>query len=289
MSLRQSHNPILELTLGAGFLAVALAVLVARASPATGYEVSVYGGTPLLTWALLTVALVTATVVIVRPSSERSTTVASILGGSAVTAVVSLPLIRGYYYYGATDSLTHLGWARDISAGAIEPYSLLYPGYHSVSVALARFAGSSLEQALLLTTVAFFVVFLVFVPLTAKLITGSTRVMGFAAICSWFVLPINNVATHLMPHTNSLALLFLPAVLFVLLLFLRSSEPGLASKNFRPTGVVLAALARSYSAMVSPAVFAPSRNHGMAIVCRTSRSSGRSPLSSSSGSSKRAS
>jgi hypothetical protein len=239
MAIRRSEK-LVELALGAGFLAVALAILVARRSPATGYEVSIYSATPLLTWVLLAGALLVATAVIVRRSSETATTFAAVLGGTAITTVVSLPLVRGYYYLGAADSLTHLGWVRDISDGVIGAHSLLYPGYHSVSLATARLTGSTPEQALLVVTVLLFLAFLVFVPLTVKLTTGSTRAMGFAAVCSWFILPINNIATHLIPHTNSLALFYVPVVLFTLLLFLRSGRSGPPRLERRLAGVSLA-------------------------------------------------
>lgn len=43
-----------------GFLAVAIGILVARASPATSYEPSIYTGTPTLTWIGFGIALAVA-------------------------------------------------------------------------------------------------------------------------------------------------------------------------------------------------------------------------------------
>ncbi len=45
--------------------------------------------------------------------------------------------------------------------------------------------------------------------------------MGVAAIVSWMVLPINNVATHMGIHSNSNALFLVPVVIFALVAYLR--------------------------------------------------------------------
>ena len=231
----------LEFLLALGCLAVAAAVVIARSSPATGYEVSIYRATPLLVWALLGGALLIATVVIVMRTSGNLTTIAMVLGGIVMMTIVAMPILRGYNFFGAADSLTHLGWTRDIASGAMDPHSLFYPGYHSLSLAVGRFTGISIRLALLVTTVGLFAAFLVFVPLTAGLITGDVRAMGFGAIVSWFVLPINNVATHLLPHTNSLALFYIPVLLFSLVLFLRSSEDETLLRT-KSTAVMLSIL-----------------------------------------------
>ena len=233
----------LEFLLALGCLAVAAAVVIARSSPATGYEVSIYRATPILVWALLGGALLIATVVIVMRTSGNLTTIAMVLGGIVMMSIVAMPILRGYHFFGAADSLTHLGWTRDIASGAMDPHSLFYPGYHSLSLAVGRFTGISIRLALLVTTISLFAGFLVFVPLTAGLITGDLRAMGFGAIVSWFVLPINNIATHLLPHTNSLALFYIPVLLFSLVLFLRSSTDGDESiLRIKSTGVMLSIL-----------------------------------------------
>jgi len=229
-----------ELALGAGFLVIPVAIVVARSSPATGYEASLYASTPLLTWVLLLCGLVVALWTIVRPSSGWSTTLATLLGGTVMLTIASLPILRGYHFLGRADSLTHLGLASDISANVIDPSSLFYPAYHSLAVAVSRFTGASLELAMLVTVVVIFASFLLFVPLSVKLLTGSSRAMGFAAIISWFILPINNISTHLLPHINSLALFYIPVVLFFLILYLRGPSRRDRTLDVTSAGLALA-------------------------------------------------
>ncbi|WP_255171679.1 hypothetical protein [Natrononativus amylolyticus] len=214
------RRSIQNLVLAVGFFAVAAAIAIARAAPATGYEGSIYAATPTATWAGLAVGLgiaVCATVVCRRHQQH----LAIGLGALSVTAIVSLPVIRNYRFLGLGDGLTHLGWARDFVAGDLLPHQLFYPGLHAVTSALHLLGGIPLERAMLITVVLLFVPFVVFVPLVVRDVTGNAMAVGFAAVASWFVLPINNVATHMGPHTNSNALFLVPVALFAFVAFLR--------------------------------------------------------------------
>lgn len=232
-----------ELMLGAAFLAVVAAVFVARESPATGFERSIYASTPLFTWVFLGVALLVATSVATSTEVDRFGRVALVLGGTAVTAVLSMPIIRGYYFLGGADSLTHLGWTKDLAADVLDPHALFYPAFHTISVAIGRLAGISFEHAVMLTTVVLFLPFLVFVPLTVKAVTGDLRAAAVAGVVAWLVLPVNNIATYVIPHTNSLALFYVPVVLYAVTLYLTGDTQRQTTVfGVSAIGVVLAIL-----------------------------------------------
>ncbi|UTF55202.1 DUF6541 family protein [Natronosalvus rutilus] len=207
------RRTLLDLVLAVGFLAVATAIAVAHRSPPSGYEWSIYTGTPTLTWVALGLALAVAVGVTIGTRGWYQAG-AIALGGLAVTSIVSLPVIRNYHFQGMGDSLTHLGWVRDFVQGTMQPHELFYPGLHAVATTLHLGGGVSMERALLIAVVLLFVPFVVFVPLIARDISGTGAAAGFAAIASWMVLPINNVATHMGPHTNSNALFVVPVALF---------------------------------------------------------------------------
>jgi len=209
----------MELALGLGFLGVASAVVLARAAPATTFERSIYMSTPVDSLVLFALAILIAVIASLYGTAYRRGA-GVCLGGATIVAFVSLPLVRGYHFLGSADPLTHLGWTRDIASSEIAPQMLFYPGYHTFSLAVGRLTGLSLENALLLATVLLFAAFVVHVPLVARTLSSSERAVGVAAIAAWLILPINHVATHLLPHTNSLALLFLPVALLVLVLYL---------------------------------------------------------------------
>jgi len=230
----------MELALGAGFLLVALAVFVARRAPATTFERSIYASTPLAALLCFVIAILIAVVASLYATAYRRGA-GVCLGGTTIVAFVGLPLVRGYHFLGSADPLTHLGWTRDIASSTVQPHGLFYPAYHTFSLAIGRLTGVPLENALLLATLFLFGAFVVHVPLAARALSSSERAVGVAAVAAWLILPINHVATHLLPHTNSLALLFLPVVLLLLVLYLtRAPRSRHLHGLVTPFGVALA-------------------------------------------------
>ncbi|MFB1065107.1 hypothetical protein [Natrinema sp. H-ect4] len=209
----------LNVTVAIGFLAVAMGILVARANPATAYEPSVYAGAPTITWIGFALALAVA-VGTTLSCRGRQQGLGIGLGGLTVTAIVSLPILRNYRFAGMGDALTHLGWTRDIVTGGTAPHELFYPGLHAIATVLHFAGGASIERGLLIGMVVLFVPFVIFVPLVVRDMTGDGLAVGLAAIVSWMVLPINNIATHMGVHTNSNALFLVPPVLFAIVAYL---------------------------------------------------------------------
>ncbi|MFP8957089.1 hypothetical protein ACLI4Y_10195 [Natrialbaceae archaeon A-CW3] len=213
------RRTLLNLVLAAGFLGVAVAIAAARRSPPSGYETSIYAATPTITWVGFGLALAIA-IGLTIGARDWYQGGAIALGGLTVTSIVSLPVIRNYHFQGKGDALTHLGWVRDFVQGTMQPNELFYPGLHSIASALHLAGGVSMQRALLIAVIILFVPFLVFVPLIARDISGTNAAAGFAAIASWMVLPINNVATHMGPHTNSNALFVVPVAIFAIITFM---------------------------------------------------------------------
>ncbi|MFP8952572.1 hypothetical protein ACLI4Z_06295 [Natrialbaceae archaeon A-arb3/5] len=214
------RRAVLNTTVAAGFLAVAMGVLIARANPATAYEQSIYAGTPSVVWAAFALAMAVA-VGATLACRGRLQALGIGLGAMTVTSIVGLPALRNYRFSGMGDALTHLGWTRDIVDGVLAPHELFYPAFHSLAASLHYLGGMSIERASLLVVVILFVPFLIFVPLTVRSISNTPMAVGFAAIVSWMVLPVNNIATHMGVHTNSNALFVAPVVIFAIVAYLQ--------------------------------------------------------------------
>lgn len=214
------RRPTFDVTVAVGFLAVATGLLVARANPATSYESSVYTGTPAVVWLAFGLALAVAvSVALVCRGREQALGIA--LGGTTVTAIVSLPVIRNYSFSGMGDALTHLGWTRDIVDGEMGAHELFYPAVHTIASVFHYVGGVPIERGLLFGMLVLFVPFVIFVPLVVREMGGNATAIGIAAIVSWMVLPINNIATHMGVHTNSNALFLVPVVIFAFVAYLR--------------------------------------------------------------------
>jgi len=201
-----------------GFLALWYGVLLAHRTPETAYELSVYSATPNRFWAAVGLALFVSLVVSLAATRRPVRLLAVFLGGASMLAITGLPIIRGYNFYGAGDSLTHLGFAIDLRSGALSPLDLFYPGLHSFSLLLSDLTGNSIEQSLLLAVVLFVVVFFLFVPLCVRTICSHTLAVPLGAASAFLLLPINHIAIkYISPHPISEAVLFSPVIIYLLL------------------------------------------------------------------------
>jgi hypothetical protein len=217
---------------------LAAAVLLARGSPPEAYELSIYAGTPLAFWVGTGAALLVSVVVGLR-ANGRPRLLGLLLGGLAALAVAALPVVRSFYFYGAGDSLTHLGWAKDIAAGDLSVLDLLYPGTHTIAVFLSDLTGMGLERAILVMVLAFVAVFLLFVPLATWAITRDGRATTLAAFAGLLALPLNNLSVFNMSHPTTQAIMFAPLLLYLAALYLtRADREDLPVGT--PTGVLLA-------------------------------------------------
>jgi hypothetical protein len=209
-------------TLAIGSIALAIATLVAHLTPATGYELSIYWATPSTFWLGLFATLAVA-VVLAFGSDRRSIRIAALwLGGLAIVAFTALPLLRGYYYFGPEDALSHLGYTKSLVRGAVDLTTLIYPAMHTLAALLGILTTRPFRWALLLTVPIFVAVFVLFVPLCIRLIVARPTIDPIAALSALLLLPIAVIYLPvLQPIPTSEAILFVPATTFVLLAYVR--------------------------------------------------------------------
>lgn len=230
--------------LAVGFLALTAAVLVAHRSPATGYELSLYAGTPTAVWVGLGVAVACAmAVAFARPGGTRRLG-ALLLGGEAFLAVVGLPLIRGYEFYSSGDPLSHMGWVRNVLRGEMPLVELIYPGVHTVAVYFHRLVGLDVSHAMLLTVLVFAALFVLTVPLVTALLTSGRSPVLVAAFAAMMVLPVNNISVHFAFFPSTMAIFFVPFVLLLTVVTVRHTgtarlTPVDAALALAAVGVVL--------------------------------------------------
>ncbi|WP_129116681.1 hypothetical protein [Halegenticoccus tardaugens] len=225
---RQRPSDAVELTLAGalaiGFFALTGAILLARGAPATGYELSIYAGTPMFVWVGVGIAMVVALICTFLSPPGPVRRAALFLGGGGIITVVALPLLRGYWYVGVGDSLSHLGWARSVVDNVVDPASLFYPSIHTAATALSIVTGSPLNRTLLLVVVCAIAVFLLLIPLVVRELAGDDRAFVLAAVSAWLLLPVNHVAVHMTPHPSTQAIFVSAVPIFALILYLSRAD-----------------------------------------------------------------
>ncbi|MFC6733672.1 hypothetical protein [Haladaptatus sp. DYSN1] len=239
----RSRGRVSKLALTVGFVALYVGLVSAYNAPATGYELSIYDATPVTFWAGMAIAMFVALVVAwqVRPENHIRK-LALALAVLSIVSIAGLPIIRGYFFVGAGDSLTHLGWMRDIGNGILDPVYFLYPGIHTSALFIERVAGMQLERATEFLVLAYFVTFVLFVGLTVQAIAKTKYAVVFGIFAGLLALPINNISVHLQPHPSTEAILFLPLVLYLTVRYLTNRERAISMGPLAitPTAIVLA-------------------------------------------------
>lgn len=223
-SSNESHKAALTV----GFVAATLAVVAAYTTPATGYELSIYQSTPLAFWVGIAIGLITSLVVALNAHEWRRGVDAALgLATYCVLAVIAIPLLRSYHFYGAGDSMTHLGWAREIQAGTLDPANLLYPAIHVMSVFLGELTPLGSAYGLKFVPLVLFpLVFVVGMALCVRLITDSRLGLIIGVFSALLLIPINNISIHIFAHPSSQGVLFLPILFYFMLKFITGSDSG---------------------------------------------------------------
>lgn len=255
--MSRTRHRLSKAALVAGYLGLTIAVLIAHRTPARGYELSLYAATPSRVWIGLGLALaIGGLVALAATTHTHSWNAAVALVVSAAVTVFAIPIVRGYEFYGSGDSLSHVGWAREIAAGTLDPTNLLYPGVHSLTVAVGEVGGVPLSLAnMYVVLVAFPLVFLLFVPLATQLLADTPRAYALGLLAAVLFVPINVVSVHPNAHPASQAILLFAFVVYLALAYtvgtldadIGGRKVGAASKSsafpVTGTGVLLASAA----------------------------------------------
>ncbi|WP_137290177.1 hypothetical protein [Natronorubrum halophilum] len=216
-----------KLSLIIGFCSVTVAVAVAHNNPATGYELSVYNGTPVLFWIGVSISLVISVFFSVSEKQyERWGGI--LLGALSVVNIYALPLIRGYHFVGPFDSMTHWGLTKDLVDGTIPVAELLYPGSHLLASAIHFVTSVSIPHSMMLVVYAFLLSFILFVPLVAQaLFSRFNTLLPIVALYSAFLLlPINHVAVHLNFHPTSHAIMYSVVPIYCFIRLIQRNRPA---------------------------------------------------------------
>lgn len=236
-----------------GFLSLTGAIFSAKTVPAFGYELSLYTATPVSFWVGVGVALGGALLVAFVSPVRWVRSLALVLAAVSVLSILGLVFIRGYYFYGTADPMTHLGLAKDLTNGRTGPLGIMYPGIHTVSVFTSRITGYALRRSVLLVTLWFAIVYIVFVPLCVRLLVSGPRTAVIGVFSALLLLPINHISTHFRVHPFTLTTLYSALVVFLLLKAVLSggrydrrtkqSEPvDMVARTFVVLAIVLAAV-----------------------------------------------
>lgn len=206
-----------------GFLALGAATLIAHFNPATGYELSIYTGTPITVWIGVCLSLFIA-LGLAFSTEETIQRLALFLAGNSFLVIVMLPLLRGYYHLGEGDTMSHVGFVKDLSAGILSPMDIGYPAVHLIALSITEIMEIPITQAFYYIAYIFIAIFVVFLPLTIRLLTTSRITLSISVFAAILLLPINLISAHMHIHPSSQATLFVIFLLYIFSFYIKSSD-----------------------------------------------------------------
>lgn len=200
-------------------------ILAALNNQANGYEKSIYISTPLIFWISTLLAALTPAIFFIN--SDRFLGVSSAIGGLGIFSIVSVPVIRGYYFYSEGDAMTHLGFVKSIISTGFSP-DLLYPSTHIFTSILSIIAGFTPNIATLLVPIIFILMFMSGVAIISRRIyLRNTTAVGMTITIAMMLLPVGTTGIHFSP--NGLTRFFSPLLLYVIVRFLSEPQKRLMS------------------------------------------------------------
>lgn len=212
MAIQRRDNSRIWLCLG--FLSITVAVLIAYQNPATGYELSIYSETPITYWICLSGALLLSALLVFSRLDGPAQSLGVALGSLSMTTIVATPIIRGYYYYGTSDSLSHLGTAREIQNGILDVTGNRYPIVHTFGSVFTDVTGVELQHSLLIIVVVFIFSFFVFIPVVINKLTQDSRLAYIGLYASFLLLPLNHLSPSNYIHPTSQAIMYAPVIIY---------------------------------------------------------------------------
>jgi hypothetical protein len=166
------HERFFKIVSITGFLLLlAVLTIIVRVGQATSYEFSIYDAYPWYFWAFLLSAVLCGQVVIFGSALSQSRKNYWLFGLMVILVsnalVICMPIIRGYYIYGSGDTLTHIGYMKDIlrTSGIGENY---YPVDHLLGVIFYVFSGLSFPDITLILPPLFSFFFVLSMYLVGK-------------------------------------------------------------------------------------------------------------------------
>ena len=214
-----NRNIIIKTVAVICFILITIALVVARNSPATGYEASIYSSTPAILWVSLILSIVCGITIIVHQIYNREYEkhnlwmIGLLLVFLSYIICLSLHIIRGYYMWCmAGDPATHIGTIKQIISDGHIPRILFYPIAHIYTTELSQILSIDLISLHKLIPLFFGLLYIPFMYLFAKSILPGKGYVILATVASCTL--VHGWYLNLTP--NHLSNLLFPMLLFIL-------------------------------------------------------------------------
>ncbi len=201
-----------------GFFSLGVALMLVWLNPATGYELDIYGSTPLATWLLIGAAMAIGAGVILHQllTSGYKHSRLWMLGFAlllvARLALLWVPYARGYVTWGG-DNITHWGMIIDVLDTGHLYSENSYPVTHSMLAQVIQLTGLPIGTVTNLSTGLFSAFYIVLIYLLSTRVTPKPKYQLAAVLLAGLIIVMGGYNVFLMP--NGWSILFMPLLFFL--------------------------------------------------------------------------
>jgi len=192
-------------------------IIITSTPPVDSYEFSIYSAYPSYFWFLLLLSIILGMISVIlsilNESLRKYWTLGFLAEIIAISLVLFLPLIRGYYIYGAGDVLTHIGYMLDIEYSGVIGKNH-YPLLHILGVTLHETTIFSYGIITMIIPPIFSLISILYWFILGKEIMNDLREIIFLVLIT--SLPIYGVINSLFTP-NHQAFLLIPVIIYTLI------------------------------------------------------------------------
>jgi len=227
MITQNDGNRVIKIIAIIAFVFISLAlIIIARTTPANGYEISIYKVYPSYFWLCLLIPIIMPLFsLILNRQNNPTKSIYIIFAGAlfSLITILSIPLFRGYPFYGAGDIHSHLGMVKQIFLdGRIG--SNPYPVIHILVYVASAVSNYSPETISLCIPQFFISFYIISIFLLSRSLKCSTKEVLF--VTAFAILPFLGVEItreYMMPATQSFFMI--PITLYILIQSRNSNNP----------------------------------------------------------------
>lgn len=222
-TLFRDDNRIIKLIATIAFVLIALAAIIIKNTEYTGYETSIYKAIPILAWIFLIFGIICGICIVVYNvyTKEHEKNNKWVLGLLLIllsdVILLSLPILRGYAFWGRGDPFTHINTVLNIISSSHTETQLFYPIAPIYVTECYYIFGISVELLFKYVPLLFAILFVIYMYLFAKSVLPEKGQVILATVASTAFLH----GWYISMTPNHLSNLMLPLVFFV---FFKSYE-----------------------------------------------------------------
>ena len=200
------------------FISILCALIVIICTPAANsYEISIYSAFPWFFWVFLIFPICIGLASVVQFANSQNKSHLWIIGILMILLsnfiVLTLQLSRGYALYGNGDTLSHIGYIKDIFYNGHISIQSYYPVFHVLISMLSSISSISYMNLILCFPAVFSVVYTILIYILAKkLFNKKFTVMIAVALGSILLL----MGYHTYFSVNALTLFIFPLILYLI-------------------------------------------------------------------------